>query len=95
VFCKYIQFQEADGSGFPGYGSFHQKYYLDDNRLIAVAVLDILPYCVSSVYFMYDPDPEIAFLSPGVYSAIREVSLTLELQKLQPELKYYYMGGYT
>lgn len=35
------------------YGSYHQMYRLD-GKLTAVAVLDILPNCVSSVYFMYD-----------------------------------------
>ena len=29
--------------------------YRVDGKLIAMAVLDILPGCVSSVYFMYDP----------------------------------------
>ncbi|KAJ3311652.1 Arginyl-tRNA--protein transferase 1 [Blyttiomyces sp. JEL0837] len=78
---------------FPGYGSFHQKYYMDD-ILIAVAVIDILPRCVSSVYLMYDPIPAVMQLSIGVYSAIREVMFTLELSKLVPELRYYYMGFY-
>jgi arginine-tRNA-protein transferase len=36
------------------YGSYHQLYRLD-GKLIALSVLDILPGCVSSVYFMYDP----------------------------------------
>ena len=35
------------------YGSYHQLYKLD-GQLIALAVLDILPKCVSSVYFIYD-----------------------------------------
>jgi len=35
------------------YGSYHQMYRLD-GELIAMAVLDILPNCVSSVFFMYD-----------------------------------------
>lgn len=34
-----------------------------------MAVLDILPYCVSSVYFFYDPD--YRFLSLGTYSSFR------------------------
>jgi arginine-tRNA-protein transferase len=51
-----------------GYGSFHQQYRLN-GRLIAVGVQDILPYCISSVYFCYDP--EFHFLSLGVYSALR------------------------
>lgn len=51
-----------------GYGSFHQQYWLD-GKIIAVGVIDILPYCVSSVYLYYDPD--YSFLSLGVYSALR------------------------
>jgi arginine-tRNA-protein transferase len=35
------------------YGSYHQLYRID-GKLIAMAVLDILPSCISSVYFMYD-----------------------------------------
>ncbi|KAJ3299355.1 Arginyl-tRNA--protein transferase 1 [Borealophlyctis nickersoniae] len=75
----------------PGYGSFHQKYYAD-GKLIAVGVIDILPLCVSSVYFMYDPD--YGFLSLGVYSALREIAFTKLLHNGLPELKYYYMGFY-
>ena len=37
------------------YGSYHQLYRLN-GELIAFAVLDILPGCVSSVYFVWDPD---------------------------------------
>ncbi|KGL75500.1 Arginyl-tRNA--protein transferase 1, partial [Tinamus guttatus] len=51
-----------------GYGSFHQQYWLDGEK-IAVGVIDILPCCVSSVYLYYDPD--YSFLSLGVYSALR------------------------
>ena len=35
------------------YGAYHQLYRVD-GKLVAMAVLDILPNCVSSVYFMYD-----------------------------------------
>ncbi|XP_023930830.1 arginyl-tRNA--protein transferase 1-like isoform X2 [Lingula anatina] len=74
-----------------GYGSFHQQYWLD-GKLIAVGVIDILPYCVSSVYLYYDPDYE--FLNLGTYSALREIAFTRSLQKEAPDLKYYYMGFY-
>lgn len=60
----------VDGGPAVGYGSFHQQYYLDD-RLIAVGVIDILPLCVSSVYFFYDPD--YRFLSLGSYGSMRFV----------------------
>ncbi|XP_072335424.1 arginyl-tRNA--protein transferase 1 isoform X7 [Scyliorhinus torazame] len=74
-----------------GYGSFHQQYWLD-GKIIAVGVIDILPQCISSVYLYYDPD--YAFLSLGVYSALREIAFTTQLQKTVPNLRYYYMGFY-
>ncbi|XP_032889696.1 arginyl-tRNA--protein transferase 1 isoform X5 [Amblyraja radiata] len=74
-----------------GYGSFHQQYWLD-GKIIAVGVIDILPRAVSSVYLYYDPD--YAFLSLGVYSAVREIAFTTELQKIVPDICCYYMGFY-
>ncbi|XP_055502787.1 arginyl-tRNA--protein transferase 1 isoform X9 [Leucoraja erinacea] len=74
-----------------GYGSFHQQYWLD-GKIIAVGVIDILPRGVSSVYLYYDPD--YAFLSLGVYSAVREIAFTTELQKTVPDICCYYMGFY-
>ncbi|XP_047497509.1 arginyl-tRNA--protein transferase 1-like isoform X2 [Penaeus chinensis] len=79
-------------SGPPqGYGSFHHQYWLD-GRLIAVGVLDVLPYCLSSVYLYYDP--EFSFLSLGTYASLRELALTRELQQKIPSLRWYYMGFY-
>ncbi|XP_053680633.1 arginyl-tRNA--protein transferase 1 [Anopheles nili] len=74
-----------------GFGTFHQQYWLDD-RLIAVGVIDVLPYCVSSVYFFYDP--EFKFLSLGTYGSLREVAYTRSLQKEIASIKSYYMGFY-
>lgn len=74
-----------------GYGSFHQQYYLDD-KLIAVGVIDILPECISSVYFYYDPD--YSFLSLGTYASLREIALARELSKHCPQLHNYYLGFY-
>ncbi|XP_076669911.1 arginyltransferase 1 isoform X1 [Andrena cerasifolii] len=82
----------SPGNGPPdGYGSFHDQYWLDD-KLIAVGVIDILPYCVSSVYFYYDP--AYSHLSLGIFSCLREVYLTRQLNKVADSLKYYYMGFY-
>jgi arginine-tRNA-protein transferase len=53
-----------------GYGSFHQQYWMD-GKLVAVGVIDVLPRCVSSVYFYYDP--ELAQLSLGTYASLRHV----------------------
>ncbi|KII95226.1 hypothetical protein PLICRDRAFT_34070 [Plicaturopsis crispa FD-325 SS-3] len=74
------------------YGSYHQMYRLD-GRLIAIGVLDILPHCVSSVYFMYDPDFDK--FSLGKLSALREVSLAREMHDAgAPDMRYLYMGFY-
>ncbi|XP_018312454.1 arginyl-tRNA--protein transferase 1 isoform X2 [Mycetomoellerius zeteki] len=79
-------------SGPPhGYGSFHEQYWLD-NELIAVGVIDILPSCISSVYFFYDPT--YSQLSLGTFSSLREVYLTRQFNKVASNLKYYYMGYY-
>eukprot|EP01119_Soliformovum_irregulare_P024310 TRINITY_DN8687_c1_g1_i1.p1 TRINITY_DN8687_c1_g1~~TRINITY_DN8687_c1_g1_i1.p1 ORF type:complete len:557 (+),score=163.14 TRINITY_DN8687_c1_g1_i1:388-2058(+) len=88
-----IQVASLDGQPGPpmGYGSFHQRYTLN-GQLIAVGVIDILPMCISSVYFFYDPAYQ--FLSMGVYSALRETMWTWELSKNVPQLRYYYMGFY-
>jgi arginine-tRNA-protein transferase len=87
---KFVRFLvDTPLRGSPEYGSFHQKYYLDE-KLIAVAVLDILPNCVSSVYFMYDP--AYGELSLGNYSALREIATTYQLSIKIPSLRYYYLG---
>ena len=86
-----LVFEKNSSTPSTGWGSFHEQFFLD-GKLIAVGVLDILPQCVSSVYFYYDTD--YSFLSPGVYSALRELHLTRELSKSSPDLKYYFMGFY-
>jgi len=68
VMCLQLNEDEEDNNLPAGYGSFHQHYILD-GKIIAVGVIDILPRCVSSVYFYYDP--AYAFLTLGTYSALR------------------------
>lgn len=85
-----ILFQPEEGDGI-SYGSFHQQYWLD-NKLIAVGVIDILPKCVSSVYFFYDPD--YRNLTLGTYGSLREVQFVKELHEKNAEIEYYYMGFY-
>lgn len=67
-------------------GSYHQCYRLD-GKLVAVGVLDLLPDCVSSVYFMYDES--IHRFSPGKLAAMREIALALE-----DGYKWWYPGYY-
>lgn len=72
------------------YGSYHQLYRLN-GELIALGVLDILPHCVSSVYFMYDVEWEE--FSLGKLSALREISLACEMHKAgAPGMGFLYMG---
>ncbi|KAI5070924.1 hypothetical protein GOP47_0013175 [Adiantum capillus-veneris] len=80
-----------EGGEFWGFGSFHQQYLID-GRLVAVGVIDILPSCLSSNYFFWDPD--FAFLSLGRYSALKEIEWVQEAKKYCPTLEYYYLGHY-
>ena len=56
-------------------GSYHQCYRLD-GQLIAVGVLDLLPQCVSAVYFMYDDS--VHQHGFGKLGALREIALAKE-----------------
>jgi len=80
--------EDDDGEFF---GSYHQQYYID-KELIAVGVIDILPECVSSVYFFYSPN--YMQLSPGTFGALKEIAFTRELNKTCPTIQYYYLGFY-
>ncbi|PCH41274.1 hypothetical protein WOLCODRAFT_100182 [Wolfiporia cocos MD-104 SS10] len=74
------------------YGSYHQMYRLD-GKLIAMGVIDILPNCVSSVYFMYEKKWER--FSLGKLSALREASLAIEMHNAgAEEISSLYMGFY-
>lgn len=74
------------------YGSYHQLYRLD-GKLVGMGVIDILPSCVSSVYFMWEKEYEK--FSLGKLSALREISLAKELHDAGvPQLKHLYMGYY-
>ncbi|KAK2758282.1 Arginyl-tRNA--protein transferase 1 [Arachnomyces sp. PD_36] len=83
---KRSTYKETEVPGERKLGSYHQCYRLD-GKLIAVAVLDLLPHAVSSVYIFYDPSfGEFEF---GKISAMREIALTQEEGYL-----LYYMGFY-
>lgn len=79
------------------FGTYHCTYHLD-NRLIAVGVLDVLPKCITTVYFFYDP--KYAHLNLGIYSALVEISMVRQVSKHfigppdQNKLIHYYMGYY-
>ncbi|CAJ0555204.1 Ff.00g052690.m01.CDS01 [Fusarium sp. VM40] len=56
-------------------GSYHHCYRLD-GKLVAIGVLDLLPECVSSVYFLYDES--IHQHAPGKLGALYEIALAIE-----------------
>ena len=74
-----------------GFGSFHQQYRID-GKLVAVGVVDVLPFCLSSKYFFWDPD--YAALSLGKLGTLREIEWVREANRHCPTLRYYYMGYY-
>jgi arginine-tRNA-protein transferase len=67
-------------------GSYHQCYRID-GKLVAVGVLDLLPQCVSAVYFMYHED--VHNHGFGKLGAIREIALARE-----EGYKWWYAGFY-
>jgi arginine-tRNA-protein transferase len=67
-------------------GSFHQCYRLD-GRLVAIGVLDLLPDCVSAVYFLYHES--IHMHNPGKLGALREISLAMD-----QGYRWWYPGYY-
>ncbi|KAI4163126.1 MAG: hypothetical protein LQ342_003254 [Letrouitia transgressa] len=77
--------EERDGRQ-QKFGSYHQCYRLN-KRLIAIGVLDLLPECVSSVYFIYHEDVQDWKL--GKLGVLREIALAIE-----GGYRHYYMGFY-
>ncbi|KAK4052864.1 Arginyl-tRNA--protein transferase 1 [Microbotryomycetes sp. JL221] len=74
------------------YGSHHGLYYVN-NELIALAVLDILPGAVSSVYLAWDPAWHGIGL--GKLSALREIAMVREMRHAGlHDMKSYMMGFY-
>nr|XP_019047146.1 hypothetical protein I302_03753 [Kwoniella bestiolae CBS 10118]OCF26076.1 hypothetical protein I302_03753 [Kwoniella bestiolae CBS 10118] len=72
------------------YGQYHLLYKVD-TKLIGISVIDILPNCVSSVYFIWHPD--WAWASLGKLSALYEISLSRRIREKGVEgMKWVYMG---
>ena len=65
--------------------------YRVDGQLMGISVIDILPSCISSVYFIWDPD--WAWASLGKWSAMREIALARDIRGAGAEdMKWVYMG---
>ena len=72
-------------------GSFHLQYYLD-HELVMYSIVDITPRYFVSVYFVYDPD--LRFLSPGIFTCLYEMAMIQKLKQTLPNLQYYGLGYY-
>lgn len=58
---------------------------------MGISVIDILPSCVSSVYFIWDP--EWAWASLGKLSALYEIGLALDMAAAGAKgMEWLYMG---
>ncbi|BEI86601.1 hypothetical protein CcaverHIS002_0608880 [Cutaneotrichosporon cavernicola] len=81
----------VDATGLPHeYGSYHLLYRVD-GHLVGISVIDILPSCVSSVYFIWDPD--WAWASLGKLSALYEIGIALDMAAAGAEgMEWLYMG---
>jgi arginine-tRNA-protein transferase len=65
--------------------SGREMTYRVAGRLMGVGLVDEMPRSISSTYFYFDPD--YSKLSPGIFSALCEISLALQLGK-----EYVYFG---
>jgi arginine-tRNA-protein transferase len=81
---------EPTSSPLYNYGSQHGLYYLDGS-LIALAVIDVLPGAVSSVYLAWDP--QWSGLGLGKISALREAAMVREMNSAGVEGMETYMMG--
>jgi len=72
-------------NGYNEYG--FEVLYFDEDKLIAVDLIDILPNGISSIYFYYDPD--YSHLSLGKYSMLRQIAYAKA-----NHLEWIYMGYY-
>ena len=89
----YVEPNKTSATSTPscGFGSFHQQYRVG-GRLVAVGVVDVLPNCLSSKYLFWDPD--LAHLSLGKISALKEIEWVAREAATCPSMRYYYLGYY-
>lgn len=74
-----------------GHGDFgYEVLYFDDEKLIAVDLVDLLPDGISSIYFYYDPD--YASYSLGHYSLYQQIQYAKKRGLPWIYLGYYVQG---
>jgi arginine-tRNA-protein transferase len=97
LYERYIQQRHADGSMYPPSYSQYKQFLLcnwlepfflefyEGDKLIAVAVTDILPHSLSAMYTFYDPDFEAYSL--GTFAILTQLQLTIRMGRT-----YLYLG---
>ena len=81
-----IEPAEYDRSYVQGKDEFTKEFiYVRDNKLIGVALVDILSNSISSIYCFYDHDYE--YLSIGKFSILAQIKIAKELN-----IPYIYLG---
>ena len=68
----------------------YEVLYFDQNKLIGVDLIDILPNGISSIYFFYDPDYEKYSL--GTFSLLKQIEIAQVKQRAWIYLGYYVEG---
>ncbi len=64
------------------------RYFVDE-QLVGVGLVDIGAKAASSVYFYFEPTPEISRLSPGVFSTLQEIEFCRKTKR-----DWLYLGLY-
>ncbi len=75
----------AEGFLTGDFPSLQEIRYFDDDNLVGVGLIDLLPHSISSAYFYHDPAWRP--LGPGTFSMLREIEFAQELG-----LKHLYLG---
>ena len=71
-----------------GHGDFgYEVLYFDEDKLIAIDLIDILEDGISSIYFYYDPD--YGAYSLGKFSLYKQIKFAIKSAK-----KWIYLGYY-
>ena len=84
--------ERMDAYGYAGWllhscmPTVEMTYHIDD-KLVGVGIVDLGETSSSSVYFYFDPTPEISRLSPGVFSVLQEVAFCRRTSR-----RYHYLG---
>ena len=74
-----------------GEGFAHELLFLDRDRLLAVALVDLLPRAISAVYCFYEPT--LRKRSLGVFSVLEQVGLARERGAPYLYLGYWVAGN--